>query len=253
MSGHSHFSSIKHKKEITDAKRGKIFSKMAKLISVAAREGGGDPNANPKLKLAIEQAKNANMPKDNIDRAVKRGTGELSSEKLEQVTFEAYGPGQTAIIIEGITDNKNRTLGEIKQILSQNNGKLASEGSVKWLFERKGAIIIDPQLQKERLKDKEKLELEAIEAGAEDIYWHAAPEGDEPHQEGDILDIYTKPGELEKVKKNLEEKEVEIDSSSLDWVPKEMIDIKEKETCQKLFEALDENDAVQDIYSNLKI
>jgi len=182
MSGHSHFSSIKHKKEITDAKRGKIFSKMAKLISVAAKEGGSDPNANSKLKLAIEQAKNANMPKDNIDRAIKRGTGELSSEKLEQVAFEAYGPGQTAIIIEGITDNKNRTLGEIKQILSQNNGKLAGEGSVKWLFERKGAIIIDPQLQKEQLKDKEKLELEAIEAGAENIYWH-----------DDILDIYTKP------------------------------------------------------------
>jgi len=241
MSGHSHFSSIKHKKEITDAKRGKIFSKIAKLITIATKEGGGDPAANSKLRMAIEQAKKFNMPKDNIERAIKSGTGELSDRKLEQVTFEAYGPGQTAIIIEGITDNKNRTLGEIKQILNQNNGKLAGDGSVKWLFERKGAIIIDSQLQTEELKNKEKLELEAIEAGAEDIYWHDT-----------FLDVYTKPEELEIVKKNLEKKEIKIESSSLDWVAKEMVEIKEKEACQKLFEALDENDAVQDIYSNLK-
>ncbi len=241
MSGHSHFSSIKHKKEITDAKRGKIFSKMAKLITIAVKEGGGDPAANSKLRMVIEQAKKINMPKDNIERAIKSGTGELSGGKLEQVTFEAYGPEQTAIIIEGITDNKNRTLGEIKQILNQNNGKLAGGGSVKWLFERKGAIIIDFQLQTEELKNKEKLELEAIEAGAEDIYWHDA-----------FLDVYTKPEELEIVKKNLEKKGINIESSSLDWVAKEMVEIKEKEACQKLFEALDENDAVQDIYSNLK-
>ncbi len=244
MSGHSHAKTILHKKEITDAKRGKIFSKMAKLITIAVKEGGGDPSANSKLRMAIEQAKNANMPKDNIERAIKSGTGELSGEKLEHVTLEAYGPGQTAIIIEGITDNKNRTLGEIKQILNQNNGKLAGSGSVKWLFERKGAIIIDSQLQAEELKNKEKLELEAIEAGAEDIYWHTA-----------FLDIYTKPEELEIVKKNLEKKGIKIESSSLDWVAKEMTEVeeKEKEACQKLFEALDENDAVQDIYSNLKV
>ena len=242
MSGHSHFSSIKHKKQITDAKRGKIFSKMAKSITVAAKEGGGDPTANSKLRMEIEQAKKINMPKENIERAIKKGTGGLEGAKLEEVVFEAYGPGKIAIIIEGITDNKNRTLGEIKQILSQNGGKLASGGSVKWLFERKGAVIIDSQLQTEELKNKEKLELEAIEVGAEDIYWHDT-----------FLDVYTKPEELEKVKKNLEEKGIKIESSSLDWVAKEMVEVKENETCQKLFEALDENDAVQDIYSNLKV
>ena len=239
MSGHSHFSSIKHKKQITDATRGEIFSKMAKLITVAAKEGSGDPAANSKLRMAIEQAKKINMPKENIGRAIKKGTGELEGAKLEEVVFEAYGPGKIAIIIEGITDNKNRTLGEIKQILNQNKGKLASGGSVKWLFERKGAITVNNE---QKTMNKDELELLAIEAGAEDIYWHAT-----------FLDVYTKPGELEKVKKNLEEKGIKIESSSLDWVAKEIVDVKEKEDCQKLFEALDENDAVQDIYTNLKL
>ncbi len=242
MSGHSHFSSIKHKKEITDKKRGQIFSKLSRLISVAVREGGDDPKTNSKLRLAIEEARSFNLPKDNIERAIKRGTGGLASEKLEKVTFEAYGPGGIAVIIEGITDNKNRTLGEIKQILSQNKGKLAGEGSVKWLFERKGAIIVDSKSQTEELKNKEKLELEVIEAGAEDIYWH-----------NDILDIYTNPENLEKVKKRLEEKRIKIESSSLDWVAKDIVEVKEKGACQKLFETLDENEAVQNIYSNLKI
>jgi YebC/PmpR family DNA-binding regulatory protein len=241
MSGHSHFSSIKHKKGIADAKRGKAFSKMARVIIFAAKEGGGDPGSNYKLKMAIDQAKQINMPKDNIERAIEKGTGELKGGKLEQFVFEAYGSGKTAIIIEGITDNKNRSLSEIKQTLNQHNGKLAGAGSVKWLFERKGTITVDNE---QETINKERLELTVIEAGAEDIYWHE-----------DLLFIYTKPEELEKVKKNLEEKEIKIDSASLDWVAKETIEIeeKEKESCQKLFEALDENDAVQDIYSNLKI
>ena len=240
MSGHSHAKTVKRVKEAGDKKRGKTFSKMARVIIFAAKEGGGDPNSNYKLKIAIDQAKQINMPKEHIERAIKKGTGELSGEKLEQFVFEAYGPGGIAIIIEGITDNKNRSLGEIKQILTQHNGKLAGGGSVKWLFERKGAIIVNNE---EKTTDKESLELIAIEAGAEDIYWH-----------DDILDIYTKPEELEKVKKNLEEKEIKIDSASLDWAAKEMIEVeeKEKQACQKLFEALDENDAVQDIYSNLR-
>jgi YebC/PmpR family DNA-binding regulatory protein len=239
MSGHSHYHSIKHKKGRADEARGRAFSKMARVIIVAAREGGGDPASNAKLRMAIEEAKTINMPKDNIERAIKRGTGALAGEKLEQVTFEAYGPGGIAIIIEGITDNKNRTLGEIKQILTQHNGKLAGGGSVKWLFERKGTIVVSGEQ-----KPEEELEMQIIEAGAEDTYWHE-----------DLLDVYTKPEDLEKVKKNLEEKEIKIDSTSLDWVAKEMIEVeeKEKQACQKLFEALDENDAVQDIYSNLKI
>jgi len=240
MSGHSHAKKILHKKQFTDAKRGQIFSKLARAISVAAKENN-NPETNPKLRQVLEEAKKFALPKENIERAMKKGTGELAGEKLEKVIFEAYGPGGIAIIIEGITDNKNRTLGEIKQILNQNGGKLAGEGSVRWLFERKGVIIINIKNQKAKIKNDE-LELLVIEAGAEDIYWH-----------DDFLDVYTKPEELEKVKRTLEEKGVKIDSSSLDWVAKEIVEVAEKESCQKLFEALDENEAVQDIYSNLKV
>jgi len=240
MSGHSHFSSIKHQKAITDAKKGKAFSKVARLITLAAKTGG-DPATNHKLRLAIEQAKTLNMPKDNVQRAIDRGTGKIAGEKMEEIIFEGFGPVGIAVIVEGITDNKNRTLSEIKQIFNQNGGKLGGEGSVKWLFERKGAITIN---SKQETVSREELELAAIEAGAEDFYWH-----------DDILDIYTKPEDLEKVKKNLEEKNIKTGSSSLDWVAKEIIEVseKDKESCRKLFEALDENDAVQDIYSNLKI
>ncbi len=240
MSGHSHAKKIKHQKEITDAKRGQIFSKLARAISVAAKENG-NPETNPKLRQVLEEAKKFALPRENTERAIKKGTGELGGEKLEEVVCEAYGPGGIAIIIEGITDNKNRALGEIKQILNQNGGKLAGEGSVRWMFERKGVITANNE---QKTTSKEDLELLAIEAGAEDISW-----------DNDNLDIYTRPDDLEKVKKNLEEKGVKIESSSLGWTTKEMIEVeeKEKESCQKLFEALDENDTVQDIYSNLKI
>ena len=243
MSGHSHAKTIRREKNITDQKRGQMFSKMARLISVAVKQGGANPETNPKLRGAIETARSLNMPKDNIDRAIKRGTGEIAAEKLEEVLFEAYGPGGIALIIEGITDNKNRTLGEIKQILNQNNGKLANAGSVKWLFEKKGVIEV-PSDKNEDKREKEDLELLAIEAGAEDIYWHNS-----------LLDVYTKIEELERVKKNLEEKGIKIEGASLDWVAKEEISVDEKakESCQKLFESLDENDAVQEIYSNIKL
>lgn len=183
MSGHSHWATIKHKKGAADEKRGQVFSKLARMITVAAREGGGNPENNPKLRAAIEKAKSLNMPSENIERAIKRGTGELEGAKLEEVIFEAYGPGGIAIIIEGITDNKNRALNEIKQILNQNGGKLVGEGGARWLFERK------------------------------------AKEG-----------------------------------GGLEWVAKQEIEIsnQDKEAAYKLFEALDENDAVQEIYSNLK-
>ncbi len=241
MSGHSHAKTVKRVKDAEDKKRGKAFSKIARVIIWTAKEGGSDPSSNYKLKMAIDQARQANMPKENIERAIKKGAGELAGEKLEQFVFEAYGPGKTAIIIEGITDNKNRSLSEIKQILNQYQGKLAGAGSVKWLFERKGTITVNNE---QGTINKEELELKAIEEGAEDIYWHE-----------DLLFVYTKPEELEKVKRNLEEKGIKIESSSLDWVAKETIENeeKEKESCEKLFEALDENDAVQDIYSNLKL
>ena len=243
MSGHSHWAGIKYKKGLADLKRGQAFSKLAREIEIAAREGG-DPDFNPKLRVAIEKAKSLRMPTENIERAIKRGTGELKAEKLEEFLFEAYGPGGIAIIIEGITDNKNRALGEIKQVLSENGGKLVGEGQVKWMFERKGCIALRiPNLEELRIKSKEELELLAIEAGAQDLYWH-----------DEILDVYTKIEDLDKVKGNLEEKGIKIESTSLDWVAKEEIetDEKTKENCQKLFEALDELDSVQEIYSNLK-
>lgn len=251
MSGHSHSKTIKHAKELTDKKRGQMFSKMAGVISVAVKEGGPNPETNTKLKVAIEQAKSVNMPSENIERAIKRGKGALAGEKLEEFSFEAYGPGGIALLIEGITDNKNRTLGEIKQILNQNNGKLVESG-VRWLFDKKGVITINNEGQ---TINKEELELKAIEAGAEDIFWYAAPEGSEPRQgRENYLDVYAKPEELESVKKNLEEKGIKIKSASIGWVAKEDVEVsgKDKESCGKLFESLDENDAVQEIYSNLK-
>ncbi len=240
MSGHSHWSKIKHEKGAADIKKGQAFSKMARLISIAAKDGGSDPEKNPKLRLAIEKSRSLNMPKDNVERAIKKGAGELNEVQLEEVLFEAYGPSNIAIMIEGITDNKNRTLSEIKKILSQNNGKLAGEGSVKWLFDRKGVIIIDAEKSS---KSKEELELTAIEAGAEDLRWY-----------NNSLGIFTKIEELDKIKDKLAKKEVVIESISLDWVAKELVEIpeKEKESSEKLFELLDENDSVQEIYSNLK-
>lgn len=250
MSGHSHAKTILHKKQITDAKRGKIFSKLAKTITIAAKEGGGNPDTNSKLRLTIDQAQSFNMPKENIERAIKKGAGELGGEKLEEFSFEAYGPGGIALLIEGITDNKNRTLGEIKQILNQHSGKLVESG-VRWLFERKGSLILRiTNLDELRMKSKEDLELAVIEAGADDIVWR-----------DDTLEIYTQPENLESVKKNLEKKGlpagqagIKIESASIGWAAKEDVEVseKDKESCGKLFEALDENDAVQEIYSNLK-
>jgi YebC/PmpR family DNA-binding regulatory protein len=242
MSGHSHAKTVKHQKELTDKKRGQIFSKMAKIISVAAKEGGPNPETNYKLKIAIETAHSQFMPNENIERSIKRGTGELDEGvKLEEFSLEAYGPKGIAMIIIGITDNKNRTLGEVKQILGQFNGKLASEGSVKWLFERKGFLTIDSKDQPS--SSKEDLELIAIEAGADDVVWQE-----------DILEIYTKPEDLEKTRKALDEKGIKAGSASLDWVAKEEIALSESEaeSCQKLFDSLDENDSVQEVYSNLK-
>ncbi|MCP6719284.1 MAG: YebC/PmpR family DNA-binding transcriptional regulator [Patescibacteria group bacterium] len=243
MSGHSHAKTVKHKKDLSAKKRGQMFSKMARLISVAVREGGPNPENNSKLRMAIENARSFNMPNDNIERAIKKSSGEGEEGKLEEFIFEAYGPGNTALLIEGITDNKNRALGEVKKILNQHNGKLVKEGGIKWMFERKGSISIDLKSQAEDLQDKEKLELIVIEAGAEDIGW-----------EEDILGVYTSVDSLENVKKILEGKGVKIESSTLEWKPKEEVPLKEKEiaSCKKLFDSLDENDNIQDIYSNLK-
>ncbi len=238
MSGHSHAKTVAHVKEMAAAKRGAAFSKFGRLITIAVKEGGGNPAINSKLKTAIEQAKAVNMPKDNIEKAIKKGTGELAGEALEVVSYEGFGPGGIALIIDGITDNTNRTLSEIKIILNMNGGKLAGEGAVRWMFERKGAITVESEG-----KPKDELELAAIEAGADDVKWYDKE-----------LEIYTKPEDLEKVKKTLEEKGLKINSASLNYIAKEEVELseKDKQQTEKLFEALDENDAVQDIYSNQK-
>src|SRR3989344_4255431 len=235
MSGHSHFKTVAATKNANDAKKGKIFSKMARVITLAVKDKGSDVSSNIQLKALIEKAKEFNMPKENIEWAIKKGTGELAGENLEEVSFEGLGPGGIAMIIEGITDNKNRTLGEIKGILSQHGGKMAGEGAVRWMFERKGVIVAEKKDLPVQAGDLESL---AIEAGADDIHENT---------------IYTKPEDLETVKKSLETAGLKIESASLQWVPKEEIALeeKDKEKAQKLFEALDENDAIQDIYSNL--
>ena len=201
-----------------------------------AKEGGKDITFNAKLRMVIEKARSFNMPADNIERAIKKGAGELEGGTLESVLFEGYGPGGVAIIVEGITDNKNRTFNEIRQILTQNGGKFVGEGGVKWMFDRKGVIIVSHE-------NKEEAELAAIEAGADDV-----------SRDQGFLDVYTKPEEIEKVKKALEEKGLKIESASIGWVAKENIAISEtdKKACEKLFEALDGSDDVQEIYSNFK-
>jgi YebC/PmpR family DNA-binding regulatory protein len=240
MSGHSKWSQIKHKKAITDAKRGKLFSKLSNLISVVARQRGGDPDTNPQLRLTVEKARAFNMPNENIERAIKKGLGELEGVRMEELTIEAYGPGGTALIIDALTDNKNRTVSEIKYLLSQYSGKMAEAGSVLWLFERKGAIVINAASID---IGRDNLELAAIDCGAQDLRWQTA----------ELLEIYTRAEELEKVKKCLETKNVKTESASLDWIPKNEVKIgetKAKVSLEKLLEALDEHQDIQEIYSN---
>lgn len=238
MSGHSHARTVKHTKDLAASLRSKVFSKLAAEITVAAKQGGGNPDTNPRLRTAMDRAKDANMPSDNVERAIKKGTGEDHAGNLEEFLLEAYGPGGIALLISGITDNKNRMLGEIKQILSKNQGKMVEGGAVRWLFAKMGVMAVKSSLP------KDELELKAIEAGAEDLYW----------REDGMLDVYTKPTELEKIKNVLLAAGLTVEEASIDWVPKEevVVDQKSIDDNQKLFDELDENDAVQGIYSNLK-
>jgi YebC/PmpR family DNA-binding regulatory protein len=237
MSGHSHFHNIKIKKGAEDAKRSKIFSKLSKEISIAAKEGGSDLTFNVKLRSTVEKAKGFNMPADSIEKAIKKGSGELEGCSYEEFLMEAYGPNGTAFIIEGITDNKNRSFGEIKLLVAQKGGKMVNEGAIKWMFEKKGVISIDATG-----KSKDDLELLAIDAGAEDF-----------SSEEDTLYLYTKVEDLDKTKKALEEKGIKIESSNLEWVPKENVDVDDdtKEKCERFFEAIDEHDDVQNIFTNI--
>lgn len=240
MSGHSKWSQIKHKKALTDAKKGKLFSKIARQITIAARQKGGEPESNPGLRMLADKARSYNMPAENIDRAIKKGTGEIEDAEYEELTLEAYGPGGSALIIEGSTDNRNRTISEIKHLLSENNGKLATSGSVIWLFDRCG--IINVKKQTDRTKDD--LELSVIDSGAQDLKW----------LDQENLEVYTAAEELEAVKKKLEENRLTSQETSLGWRPKNEISIEDqraKEQLEKLFEMLDENDDVSEIYSNV--
>jgi YebC/PmpR family DNA-binding regulatory protein len=239
MSGHSKWSQIKHKKAATDKKKGTVFSKLVAAIAVAAKQGGGDPSANFKLRLAIDQARENNMPNENIERAIKKGTGGAGSVAIEEVTFEGFGPGGISIIAEGVTDNKNRTLSEIKHIFSENGGRFASEGAVAYQFEPKGIISVKIPA------GRDELELELIDAGAEDF-----EEADE------TLIIYTSPAGFGKVKKALIDKGIEINSAELAKEAKTLIQINDKETAKKalnLVEALQNHDDILTVYSNFDI
>jgi len=231
MSGHSHFHNIKLKKGAEDAKRSKLFSKLSKEISITAREGGPDIAFNPKLRSIVDKARGLNMPNDSIEKAIKRGSGEIEGATLEEFLIEAYGPDNMAVLIEGITDNKNRSINEIKLLVSQKGGKIVNEGAIKWMFERRGVIGITD------IQSKEEAELLAIEAGAEDILW-----------EEDNLIIYTKPEEMENVKNNL--MSLKVDFANLEWVAKEKISADE-EKCTSFIEAIEDHDDVSNVYTNI--
>ena len=249
MSGHSKWSQIKRKKAVTDAKKGQMFSKLARIITIAAREKGGDSDSNPTLRLAIEKAKSFNMPQDNIEKAIKRGTGEIAGAKIEGCSYEAYGPGGVALIIEGSTDNKNRTFNEIRLILKKYGGKIAESGSVSYLFRRSGIISVDLTAQVDLRSDLEKLEEIVIESGADDFEIIDS-------EEGRYLEIYTQPSDLDRIKKFLEENGVRIDSFSLGWIPQneiKTIQTNELERIEKLIDELTNHQDVNDVYSNLQL
>ncbi len=240
MSGHSHWAQVKHKKTITDAKKGNLFSKMARLIAVAAKEKGADQAMNSKLRMAVENARSIGMPKENIERAVLRGAGGAGVEALEEVRYEAYGPGGTALLILGVTDNKNRTTSEIKHLLAECAGKLATEGSVAWLFKKVGAADFPKESAGKR---SEELTLTLIDAGADDV--QEFPEG---------FTAYVNPDSLEKFKEELERKGLAFSRVGVDYVPTNPILLAEDDKAKlaSLLEALDEHDDVQEIYTNAK-
>lgn len=239
MAGHSKWANIKHRKAAQDAKRGKIFTSLAREITVAARDGGGDPQFNFRLRLAIDRAKAANMPSDTIERAIKRGTGELEGVQLEDITYEAYGPHGIALLIQVVTDNRNRTVAEIRKVFNRQGGSLGESGSVMWQFDRKGRIVIETDGA-----DPEELALLAIDAGADDF------EIDES-----LISIYTVPSDLEAVKKELESSGARITDAELTLVPKTTLELDQEQALKtlRLMEALEELDDVQQVISNLEI
>jgi YebC/PmpR family DNA-binding regulatory protein len=239
MSGHSKWSTIKHKKGAADAKRGKIFTKLIKEITVAARTGGGDPGGNPRLRSAITAAKAENMPKDNIDRAIKKGTGELPGVSYEEATFEGYGPGGVAILVEILSDNRKRTVADIRHIFSKNAGNLGEAGCVSWMFGKKGLIVFE----KEKVGE-EKLMNVALDAGAQDVR--------ETEKE---FEVVCDPPDFEKVKKALEQAQLKPLLAEITMVPQSTIKLAGKEAQQmlRLMESLEDSDDVQHAYANFDI
>lgn len=239
MSGHSKWSTIKRKKSAIDSKRGKLFTKLIKEITIAARDGGGNPDGNPRLRLAIDAAKSANMPADNIERAIKKATGELEGVNYEKITYEGYGPGGAAILIETVTDNKNRTVSEIRHLFTRNNGRLAESGSVNWMFDRKGIITLD----KNQISEDD-LMMHVLEAGADDMI-----------SDGDYYEIQTSLENFDKVRKTLLEKNLNLESASLQMIPQNLVSVEGNDNAVviKLLESLEDLDDVQNVYTNADI
>jgi len=239
MSGHSKWHSIKHKKAIVDARRGQHFTKLARAITVAAREGGGDPDGNPALALAIQKARDASMPKDNIERAIAKGTGEaLDADQIETVLYEGYGPGGVALLIEALTDNRNRTGAEVRHLLSKHGGNLGEPGSVSYLFDKRGVIVVDASRY-----DEEDL-LPAVDAGAQDI------ERDE-----DVYEVITAPGELARVRQALADAGVQVESADISQRPKSRVPLAEGDAARllRLVDALEDSDDVAAVHANYDV
>jgi YebC/PmpR family DNA-binding regulatory protein len=240
MSGHSHWAGIKHKKAANDAKRGKVWSKVARMIIMAAKAGGGDPAQNLTLRYAIDKAKAANMPKDTIEKAIKKGSGELGSVNYEEVLYEGYSPGGVAIMVEGLTDNRNRTGPEIKKIFEKRGGALGASGCVNWMFKKKGLITVAASaIEEDALMDI------ALSSGAEDM-----------ENTGELYEITCPPDVYAELKAALEEKKIPIESAELSMVPDTTIPIKDYETARKilnLMEDFEDHDDVQEVYANFDI
>lgn len=239
MSGHSKWSKIKHQKGVDDVKRGNLFTKLTREIIIAAKEGGGDQAGNFRLRLAVQKARDSNMPMDNIDRAIKKGTGDIEGGSLVEMTLEGYGPSGVAILVSALSDNRNRTVQEVRSTFTRHGGALGESGSVAWIFESRGVININAENV-----DADEIGLIAIDAGAEDV-----------QVEGGVVEVITKPNALEKVRATLEQKKVKIEASELQMVPKTLVKLDEKAATQalKLLEKLEEIDDVQNVYSNADI
>jgi YebC/PmpR family DNA-binding regulatory protein len=239
MSGHSKWHTIKHKKGALDAKRGKLFTRLIKEMTVAARNGGGDIATNPRLRTVVTEAKAANMPAENIKRAVQRGTGELPGVTYAEISYEGYGPGGAAIIIECMTDNKNRTVGEIRHLLAKYNGNLGAENSVAWMFSKKGYVVLE-----KTGVDEEKLMDAVLEAGAEDF-----------RDDGDSFEVITEPAALEAVKEAVKVMNLEPITAKVSMLPQNYVKLEGKEASQmlKLMEAVEDHDDVQNVWSNFDI